>query len=87
MSTTKVKHGKRNNFQAYVMKSKEVYDKTYSNASNIEMTLAIILDLYLMDQFLVPLRSQLVWWIPSENLELCGGEKGHHLCKWILLVM
>jgi hypothetical protein len=51
------------------------------------MTLTIIPDLYLMEQGPVPLGSQLVWWMPSENLDLCGGEKGLHLCKWILLVM
>jgi hypothetical protein len=88
MSTTKVKWGKRHNVQAYLMKSKAVSDTTYTqNASNIEITLTIIPDLYLMEQGPMPLRSQLVWWMPYENTDLCGGEKGLHMCKWIPLVM
>jgi hypothetical protein len=51
------------------------------------MTLTIILDLYLMEQGPVPLGSQLVWWMPSKNPDLCGGQKGLHLQKWILLGM
>jgi hypothetical protein len=51
------------------------------------MTLTIIPELYLMEQGPMPLESQLMWWMPSENLDLCGGEKGLHLCKWTLLVM
>jgi hypothetical protein len=35
----------------------------------------------------MPLESQLIWWMLYENLDLCGGEKGIHLCKWVLLVM
>jgi hypothetical protein len=50
MSTTKVKQGKEHNVQANVTKSKAVIDATKSNASNIEMTLTIIPDLYLMEQ-------------------------------------
>jgi hypothetical protein len=57
MSNTKVKHGKRHIVQAYVIKSKAVQDTTYSNASNIEMTLTIIPDLYLMEQVSVPFRK------------------------------
>ena len=43
------------------------------------MTLTIIPDLYLMEQGPMPLESQLVWWMPSENPYLCGGEKGLHM--------
>ena len=43
------------------------------------MTLIIIPDLYLMEQGPVPLRNQLVWWMPPENPNLCGDEKGIHL--------
>jgi hypothetical protein len=51
------------------------------------MTLTIIPDLYLMEKGPMPLEIQLVWWMPYENPYLYGGEKGLHLCKWILLVM
>jgi hypothetical protein len=43
------------------------------------MKLTIIHDLYLMEQGPIPLGSQLLWWMPSENPDLCGGEKGIHL--------
>jgi hypothetical protein len=51
------------------------------------MKLTIIVDLYLLEKVPVPLGSQLVWWMPSENPNLFSGEKGLHLCKWTLLVM
>jgi hypothetical protein len=38
------------------------------HASNIEMILTIIPDLYLIEQGLVPLESHLVWWMPFKNL-------------------
>jgi hypothetical protein len=58
-----VKLEKEHNVQANVTKSKVVIDVTKSNASNIEMTLTIILDLYLMEQDPMPSRGQLMWWI------------------------
>jgi len=45
MSTTKVKQGKKNNFQENVFKIKEIPFATYSNASFIKMTLTTKLDL------------------------------------------
>jgi hypothetical protein len=50
------------------------------------MTLTIIHDLYLMGKGPMPLRSQLVWLMPYENIDLCGGENDLHLHKWMLLV-
>jgi hypothetical protein len=66
---------------------KQYKTQNTQNDSNIEMTLTIIHDLYLMEQGSGPLGSQLVWWMLSENPDFCGGEKGLHLCKWILLFM
>ena len=51
------------------------------------MTLTIIHDLYIMDQGPLPIGNQFMWWIPSENLDPCGGEKGLYLCKRIVSVM
>jgi hypothetical protein len=51
------------------------------------MILTIIPELYLMEKFLVPFGSQLLWWMSYESFDLYGGEKGLHLCKWIMLVM
>jgi hypothetical protein len=65
MSTTKVKQGKEHNVQANVTQSKALIDVTNSNASNIEMTLTIIPDLYLVEQDPMSSGGQLMWWIPS----------------------
>jgi len=65
MSTSKVKHGKEHNVQAYNTYSKEILNETNPNASNIEMKLTIIPSLYLMEQDSMSSGSKLVWWLPS----------------------
>jgi hypothetical protein len=68
MSTTMVKHGEEHNFKANVLQSKAGLNATYSNASNIKVTLTTILDLYLMEQDPSSFRSKLMWLMPSSQI-------------------